>query len=87
MFNIRYLLSFFFLLLLPFSNAIAAAPDACDVTKITQINQWTQIGIPCEAPAGKNSIDAIFSDAISDIYDTDWVLFSFYPKQLMLMKS
>ncbi len=81
MFSIRYLLPFFLLLFLPFSNAVAvtAAPSVCVVTKTIQTNQWTQIGIPCEAPAGQNTVAAIFSDDITGIYDTDWILFSFNP--------
>ncbi len=53
--------------------------DACDVTKTIQVNKWAQIGIPCEAPAGQNTIADIFGDDISGIYDTDWVLFSYNP--------
>ncbi|MCF6205096.1 MAG: hypothetical protein L3J59_15745 [Methylococcaceae bacterium] len=81
MLNLSNLLSFFLLLILPFSNALAITivPSNCQVTKTIQANQWTQIGIPCEAPAGQNTVAAIFSDDISGIYDTDWVLFSFNP--------
>ncbi len=77
----RYSLSFLLLLLLPFSNAIAVTTvsSVCGVTKTIQADQWTQIGIPCEAPADQNTIAAIFSDDILGIYDTDWVLFSFNP--------
>jgi hypothetical protein len=81
MFNISYILSFFLLLSLPFSNvlAVTSAPNACAITKPIQANQWTQIGIPCEAPAGQNTIATIFGNDLSGIYDTDWVLFSYNP--------
>ncbi len=81
MFNFSYLLSFFLLLFLPSLNAVAitAVPSVCIVTKTIQTNQWTQIGIPCEAPADQNTIAAIFSDDIPGTYDTDWVLYSFNP--------
>jgi hypothetical protein len=59
--------------------ANTTAPGVCLVTKTIQENQWAQIGIPCEAPAGQNTVAAIFSDDILGIYDTDWVLFSFNP--------
>ena len=51
----------------------------CTVTRAIQVNQWTQIGIPCEAPSGQNTVAAIFSDDITGIYDTNWVLFSYNP--------
>ncbi len=77
MFNTSSLLSFFLLLFLPFSNAIAVIPNPsiCLSTITIQTNQWTQIGRPCEAPAGQNTVAAIFSDDIPSTYDTDWVLY------------
>ncbi len=79
MFNTSSLLSFFLLLFLPFSNVIAVIPNPsiCLSTKTIQTNQWTQIGIPCEAPAGQNTVAAIFSDDIPGTYDTNWVLHSY----------
>ncbi|MCK5829759.1 MAG: DUF285 domain-containing protein [Methylococcales bacterium] len=81
MFNINYLLSFSLLLFSPFSNAVAvtATPNACLVTRTIQANQWYQIGIPCEAPTGQNTVAAIFGDDIPGTYDTDWVLYSYNP--------
>ncbi len=81
MFNISYLLPLFLLTFLPFSNAVAitVAPIECSVTKAIPENQWTQIGIPCDAPAGQNTVADIFSDDISGTYDTDWVLYSYNP--------
>ncbi len=81
MFNISYLPSFFLLIFLPFSNAVAitVAPIECIVTKTIAENQWAQIGIPCEAPADQNTVADIFSDDISGTYGTDWVLFSYNP--------
>ncbi len=89
MFNISYLLSFFLLLFLPFSNAVAVttAPSVCTVTKTIQTNQWTQIGIPCEAPVDQNTVSAIFSDDIPGTYDTDWVLYSYNPTTNAYEKS
>jgi surface protein len=81
MFNISYLLPLFLLTFLPFSNAVAitVAPIECSVTKAIPEKQWTQIGIPCDAPAGQNTVADIFSDDISGTYDTDWVLYSYNP--------
>ncbi len=82
MLNINYLISsFFLLLLLPFLNAMASlvAPTSCGVTKIIPANQWTQIGIPCEAPSGANTVKTIIGDDMPGNYDIDWKMFSFNP--------
>ena len=72
---IKKLLSFFLLFFLSYSHAIAI--ETCDITKTIETDQWTQIGIPCEAPPAKNTVEAIIADDISGIYGTDWVMFSF----------
>jgi len=77
MLNKKYLLSFFLLLLFAFSSAFAIEP--CEITKTIETNQWTQIGIPCEAPVAENTMEAIIADDITGIYNTDWAMFSFNP--------
>ncbi|MCK5831107.1 MAG: DUF285 domain-containing protein [Methylococcales bacterium] len=81
--KIKTKMSSFLLLLLSFSNAmaiqIAPNPSLCGVTRTIITNQWTQIEIPCQAPSGQNSVQAIISDDAFGIYGIDWVMYSFNP--------
>ncbi|MCK5831513.1 MAG: hypothetical protein KAH20_14555 [Methylococcales bacterium] len=53
--------------------------DDCSVTSLLKANQWQLIGIPCEAPPGVNTVEAIFADDINGSYGSDWVLFGYNP--------
>ena len=53
--------------------------EGCEVTGSLKSKQWQLIGIPCEAPAGANTVEAIFADDISGNYGTDWVMYSYNP--------
>ncbi|MCF6205001.1 MAG: hypothetical protein L3J59_15260 [Methylococcaceae bacterium] len=66
------------ILLLVATNLYANADsNDCKVTTPLNSNQWQLIGIPCKAPAGTNTVEAIFSDDIDGDYGVDWKLISY----------
>ncbi len=62
-----------------YADAGLTASDVCKVTKSLDSNQLQLIGIPCNAPAGADTVEAIFADDITGSYGTDWMLFSYNP--------
>jgi len=55
------------------------ASENCQVSRSLNSNQWQLIGIPCKAPAGADTLEAIFADDITGNYGTDWILYGYNP--------
>jgi hypothetical protein len=62
-----------------YADTGSTASDVCKVTGVLKANQWQLIGIPCEAPADANTVEAIFADDITGNYGADWILYSHNP--------
>lgn len=51
--------------------------DPCRVTKTLVANQWAQISLPCEPPAGANTVADILGDDMTGTYGTDWIVWDY----------
>jgi len=67
-------------------GVFAKENQTCKTSYELPQNQWRMISLPCEPPSGARTVQAIFGDDFSGVYDTDWVVYGYdsgYQKQAL----
>ena len=51
--------------------------QVCQTNYGIPVNKWQMISLPCEPPADKNTVAAIFGNDLSGVYGSEWVVYSY----------